>query len=102
MGQLRYGSPPEVFELDDRTLAHVEIVLLAKLRRNENFAVSLDVPGGGRSTVWIGSNTILHFKFDSARHDINKAWLEELIDSANTPAGMRIVPEGVAASSRIA
>jgi hypothetical protein len=93
MGQLLYGSPPASFELEDRTLAHVEIVTLAKLRRNESFALSLDLPDGGRATIWIGTNSILQFRFVGPRHEINRAWLEELIDSANTAAGMRIVPE---------
>ena len=93
MGQLLYGSPPEIFELDDRTLAHVEIVALAKLRRNENFAISLDRSEGGRTTIWVGTNSTIQFRFDEGRHEINRAWLEVLIDSANTPAGLRIEPE---------
>jgi hypothetical protein len=96
MGQLLYGSPPEVFELEDRTLAHVEIVALAKLRRNESFALSIDNADGGRSTIWLSAHATLHFRFAEARHDINRAWLDELIDSANTTAGMRIVAEPVA------
>ena len=93
MGQLLYGSPPETFELDDRTLAHVEVVTLAKLRRNESFAISLDRTEGGRSTIWIGTNATLQFRFTEGRHEINRGWLEQLIDSANTPGGLRVEPE---------
>lgn len=93
MGSLHYGSPPATFELDDRTLAHVELVMLAKLRRNESFALTLDAPQGGRSTVWVNAASTLRFDFDSATHEINRDWLDELIDSANTTAGMQIVPE---------
>ena len=96
MGQLLYGTPPESFELDDRTLAHVEVVTLAKLRRNESFAISLDRPEGGRSTIWIGTNATLQFRFDQGRQEINRAWLDQLIDSANTPGGLRIEPEPTA------
>lgn len=93
VGQLLYGLSPEPFPIDDRTLAHVEIVVLAKLRRNESFALSLEVPAGGRTTLWLGASSIIQFRFDDGRHEINRAWLDELIDSANTTAGMRIVPE---------
>jgi hypothetical protein len=93
MGSLHYGSPPASFELDDRALAHVELVVLAKLRRNESFALSLDAPKGGRSTIWVNSASTLRFDFDEATHEINRQWLDELIDSANTTTGLRVVPE---------
>lgn len=93
MGQLLYGTPPETFDLDDRTLAHVEVVTLAKLRRNESFAISLDRVDGGRSTIWIGTNATLQFRFEVGRQEINRVWLDQLIDSANTPGGLRIEPE---------
>jgi hypothetical protein len=93
MGSLHYGSPPATFELDDRTLAHVELVVLAKLRRSESFALTLDAPKGGRSTVWVNASSTLRFDFGSGAQEINREWLDELIESANTTAGMRIVPE---------
>lgn len=93
MGTLHYGSPPVSFELDDRTLAHVELVMLAKLRRNENFALAIDGATGSRSTIWVNSSSTIRFEFDSVEHSINRAWLDLLIDSANTTAGMRVIPE---------
>lgn len=93
MGQFLYGSPADSFDLDDRTLAHVEIVVLAKLRRREAFALGLDTPTGGHATLWVGTNSALQFRFDSHEHEINRAWLETMIDSANSPAGLRIIPE---------
>lgn len=96
MGQLLYGSPPESFEVDDRTLAHVELVALAKLRRNESFALSMETGDTGRTTLWISIHGALRFVFEGREFAINRAWLEELLDSANTTAGMRIVPEPAA------
>ena len=93
MGQLMYGSPAEVFELDDRTLAHVEIVVLAKLRRRESFAFTLEREKGGRSTLWIGTNSTLQFRFDGGPQEINRGWLDVLIDTANAPTGLKVVPE---------
>ena len=99
MGSLHYGSPPASFEIEDRTLAHVELVVIAKLRRNESFALAIDSDAGGRATVWINAASTLRFEFGSTTHDINREWLDELIDSANTTAGMRIVPEPVKATA---
>lgn len=93
MGYLHYGSPPESFQFDDRTLAHVELVVLAKLRRNESFALTIDAPDDGRQTIWINSSASLRFEFDTTKVDVNREWLEELIDSANTTTGMKVLPE---------
>lgn len=100
MGSLHYGSPPATFELDDRTLAHVELVVLAKLRRNESFALSIDEPKGRRSTIWVNAASTLRFEFGSEIAEINREWLDLLIDSANTTTGMRVVaePQKVAAA----
>ena len=93
MGSLHYGSPPATFDIDDRTLAHVELVVLAKLRRNESFALSIDGAKGARQTLWINAGSTLRFELGSAVTEINRVWLDELIDSANTTTGMRILPE---------
>ena len=93
MGHLHYGSPATSFEIDDRTLTHVELVVLAKLRRNESFALSVDGAQGVRQTLWINASSTLRFELDSAVTEINRVWLDELIDSANTTTGMRILPE---------
>jgi hypothetical protein len=93
VGRLLYGSPPVAFDLDDRVLAHVEIVVLAKLRRNESFAFSLAGKGDARTSIWVSPASDLQFEYTIANHKINRAWLELLIESANTPAGLRVSPE---------
>ena len=93
MGHLHYGSPPASFELDDRELAHLELVIVAKLRRGENLAVTLPAHGGGRSTIWVGIASDLRFEYQTDQVEINREWLEQLMDSANTTAGLRPVPE---------
>lgn len=93
MGQLLYGSPPEVFDIDDRTLAHLEIVILAKLRRNETFSLVLDYPTGTRTMLWFNQHLPLQVRLDSTDHEVNRAWLDALIDSANSPGGLRVTPE---------
>jgi hypothetical protein len=39
MGVLIYGSGAE-YEIEDRVLAHLKVVIAAKLRRQENFFLS--------------------------------------------------------------
>lgn len=93
MGSLHYGSPPATFEIDDRTLAHVELVVLAKLRRNESFAFSFDTATGGRETIWVNPSATLRFEFGEIVTEISREWLDELMDSANTTTGMKVLPE---------
>jgi hypothetical protein len=93
MGSLHYGTPPATFEIDDRTLAHVELVVLAKLRRNESFAFSFDGAKGGRETIWVNPSATLRFEFGQIVTEISREWLDELMDSANTTTGLKLVPE---------
>jgi hypothetical protein len=93
MAQLLYGSPPTVFEIDSRTLAHIEMVVLAKLRRSESFSLTIDEADGARVTIWIGVHSDLQFAYSEPRGEINREWLERLMDSANSTSGLRALPE---------
>jgi len=97
MGVLLYGRPAEEIEIDDRTLAHLKIVILAKLRRGEPlpFSFEHEVNGAsGRSTIWLHPTVPLQFTFDSsAQPAINRGWLERLIVAANSLDGLRLLPE---------
>jgi len=97
MGSLRYGRPAQELKIEDRTLAHLKIVIIDKLRRNESFPFSFvydDGPDGALNTIWIHPNVPLQFRFDGSRRPtINVVWLEELIILANSVSGLRIVPE---------
>jgi hypothetical protein len=92
MGQLHYGTSTTI-ELEDRALAHIELVMLAKLRRNENFSLVVTSPDGSRQTLWLNSSSTLSFEYEVGNHEINRQWLDELIDTANSPGGLRILPE---------
>lgn len=93
MGQLMYGTPADSFELDDRTLAHVEIVTLAKLRRNESFALVLPGADQSRISLWISPVSTLQFRLDDGRQEIDREWLDQLIEGANSPSGLRVEPK---------
>ncbi|OAH50284.1 hypothetical protein [Microbacterium oleivorans] len=95
MGRITIGKAS--VKLDDRSIAHLELVIVAKLRRRESFVFTWrhDVSlGGGRESKWVSPESDIDFRFDSrARTMINPAWVEALMSSANSPAGLWIVPE---------
>ena len=96
MGKFTYDSTL-VVDFDDRVLAHLQIVIGAKLRRNESFYFSWrddSSVGDGRSVVWLHPAISLVYKFHGGRPpSINRSWIEELMSTANSAAGLRIVPE---------
>lgn len=97
VGYLLYGDTREPIEFDDRTLAHVRIVIGAKLRRHESFFLSWKNEasrGGGRASLWMDAGIPMHFKFSSsAPQPINRLWLEQLSQSANTATGLQLSEE---------
>ncbi|RFA22814.1 DUF7882 family protein [Subtercola boreus] len=95
MGLLTYGSPGVDIPLDDRTLAHVRVVVLAKLRRDEKFAMSWDDELTGRShTIWLHPAIPLQFEFEtSGGISLNRTWVEALTSVANSGSGLRLLPE---------
>jgi hypothetical protein len=94
VGTLHYGSTAASFPIDDRALAHLELVILAKLRRRESLSLALtDDSTSRRQAMWISPDVTLRFEYDAPMPEINRAWLQELIDTANSSGGLRIVPE---------
>lgn len=84
-------------EIEDRALTHLQLVITAKLRRAEPFPFSWREDtsvGGGRTTVWLHPASSLVFKyFGSRQPSINRAWIEALAFTANSPGGLHVVPE---------
>ena len=98
MGSLRYavrGTSPIL--IDDRTLAHLQIVIGTKLRLQQAFFFSWidDVhSGGGRTSIWIDTRMQLSLSYDTdQRSSINRVWLEALMLSANSPQGLLLIAE---------
>ena len=97
MGKLVYGNGDLEIDIDDRTLAHLQIVIVAKLRRNEAFLLNWTnspAVGDGRSSIWLQQAVPLYFTFDSAENQpINRNWLEVLTVAASSAGGLRLVEE---------
>jgi hypothetical protein len=96
MGTLRYGS--DHLELDDRTLAHVQVVVVAKLRKGEAFLLSWNVDpekGSGRYALWMETGVPIVFRYEGSRPiRINRAWLDAMMERSYTLAGLDLMPEG--------
>lgn len=96
MGKFIYDGLVKV-DFEDRLLLHLEMVIGAKLRRGEAFHFTWKDDtsiGDGRTTVWLNPRSSLVYKFyGSRRPAVNRAWIEALAYTANSPAGLHIVPE---------
>lgn len=97
MGKLVYGDSDIDIDIDDRALAHLQIVIGTKLRRGESFFFSWkDDPmvGDGRSSIWMDRAIPLYFKFAGGRAPaINRAWIDALNESANSGTGLIFTDE---------
>ncbi|GAA0433496.1 ATP-dependent DNA ligase [Leifsonia naganoensis] len=84
-------------EFDDRTLAHLHLVVINKLRKGQSFAMSWrDTPqdGGGRTSVWVHPNSRVRFHFIGSRAvALNRQWLAQLAESADSSRGLIVYRE---------
>jgi hypothetical protein len=96
MGTFYYDSEFRT-EFNDRVLAHLQIVIGAKLRRGESFYFSWNdqlAIGSGRTTMWMHPAMSLRYRYDAGRMPrINPVWINDLMASANSNAGLLILDE---------
>lgn len=97
VGTLYYGDSGTPIGIEDRALAHLKVAITTKLRRGESFTLSWrhteDQPRG-RSTLWLHASIPLRFVFDEPETpELSRDWIEELMRSANSTGGIRLVPE---------
>ncbi|SMH50443.1 hypothetical protein SAMN06295885_3548 [Rathayibacter oskolensis] len=96
MGRLVYDSDLEA-DFEDRLLAHLQVVIGAKLGKSESFYFSWrdsDDVGGGRTSLWLHPAIALRFTYRAgAPATINPEWVRRLIADSHTPGGLRISPE---------
>ena len=101
MGSLQYDGV--LVEFEDRLLAHLQIVIVQKIRRNESFLMSwrdsLET-GDGHSAIWIHPTHNLYFKFSGGHAPaINSEWVAQLMNSANSSRGLLVMKEGSSAQA---
>ena len=95
MGKLIYGGLEVRFE--DRVLAHLQLVIGAKLRRGERFFLSwrdTQESDVGRTTLWIDPSISLIFRYKGdTMPTINRQWLDQLTQAANSGQGLMLSDE---------
>ncbi|WP_136709999.1 ATP-dependent DNA ligase [Agromyces sp. H66] len=92
MGVFVYDRDVEV-DIEDRTLAHLQVVIIDKLRRQERFPLVLQ-DGKQERVIWMSPETPLQFVYHGNRHPVlNRAWLEVLAEAAGSTQGLTVVPE---------
>jgi hypothetical protein len=96
MGRFTYDNALSV-EFDDRVLAHIQVVVGAKLRRGESFYftwIDDESIGDGRTTVWMHPRASLAYKYFGKRAAVlNKSWVDALMLTANSVGGLQLVAE---------
>lgn len=97
MGTMYYGDSRFPIPIEDRALAHLQVVIVNKLRRGESFTfswVKTRADGHGRSTVWMAPELALQFEFGGSKApSLNRRWLEELSLVASSGTGLILVDE---------
>lgn len=94
MGFLFYGQCGRSIDIPDRELAHLQFVIIDKLRRGESFALNCHDPAPSRHVFWLSAAVPLEFEYTAeAAPALNRRWLEVLIESASHPLGLRLLPE---------
>lgn len=94
MGTLIYGGTIRV-AVEDRLLRHIELVIGAKLRRDEALFMSWrQADEFERVTVWVSKTIPLVFAYEyDVRPTINEEWIDLLAVAANSSRGLVFLPE---------
>lgn len=96
LGQLIYDTST-TFEFDERVLVHLQVVILAKLRRMEGFEFSWTTDaaaGSGRNAIWLAPGIPVEFRYRSGKPaPVNMAWVRALMAAAQSTGGLCMVPE---------
>lgn len=99
MGLIHYGRADFAIDIDDRTLAHLKVVILTLLRSGQGVAFTFNHrmnEGYGRETIWISPSTDLRFQFFGSRvPQLNRKWIEEMLRSATGSTGLIVTEEPV-------
>lgn len=99
MGTIYYGGSDTPIHIEDRALAHLKVVIVTKLRRNETFTLSWQHPDDeprGRSTIWLHPSIPLRFVFDDPEPtELSREWISDLANSVSSTGGVVLVAEHI-------
>jgi len=96
MGRFIYDGNIKI-EFEDRLLAHLQAVIMSKVRRGESFPFTWkdDISvGGGRTTVYVHPHASMVFKYHGSRTpQLSAPWLQALTYNANSGRGLYVTAE---------
>ena len=105
VGTFIYDSSVRL-DIDDRVLAHLQVVVGQKLRRQESFYFTWHDPGNestGRVTVWIHPAVPLAYEYPTNEPaTLDREWLEQMMRSANSTPGLHLTPTPTAVGDLMA
>lgn len=88
MGTLAYDGSADPFEVNDDLLAHLEAVIVAKLRRREAFLLTF-VADDARSAVWVHESSNLRYTYETAKpSDLDRSKLEAMVRDTHHASGL--------------
>lgn len=97
MGVLHYAD--QAISIDDRTLAHLKVASVTKLRRGESFTLSWAHPPNeiaGRTTIWMHPSIPLRFEFEEPDSPpLSREWIESILRSSNSTGGIQLTAESM-------
>ncbi len=90
MGRLIY-SEHSSFDIEDRLLAHLRLVIMNKFRRGESFMLQIPHPNHGQLSLWLHPASPLLMQFYGGRQpSIDRALIEEMMAHASSPDGLAL------------
>lgn len=90
MGRLIYQERL-AFDIEDRLLSHLRVVIMNKLRRSEPFMLQLPHPDHGNVSVWLHPSVPLILHFRSSRPPrIDPALIEHMMIGASSTDGLTL------------
>ncbi|MEL4317902.1 hypothetical protein WJX64_02690 [Leifsonia sp. YIM 134122] len=103
MGILHYGT--QTFDMDDRLLAHLQMIIGIKLRRSESFFMTWNESStsvDARRAIWIDNGVPIYMEYDGRlQPPMNMDWAEKLANSANKGGGLIIMAEDIPLTSEV-
>lgn len=93
MGYLTYGNTGTRFEIDDELMAHLQTVVVTKLRRNESFPLTVRAESGASETLWIHPSIPLRFVAESEGAPLDRSVLTGMMNAANSARGLDLTVE---------
>ncbi|WP_091229685.1 hypothetical protein [Microbacterium sp. 3J1] len=89
MGYLTYGNTSAPFEIDDELMAHLRVVMVTKLRRNESFPLTVMTDDGRAETLWIHASIPMRFVTECEEDPaLDRPLLVAMMNAANSARGL--------------